>query len=58
MDKVDWLDACIALRMVGTVFSSGVGEKFAQSSTNGKQGPIPGSYCRTRLDRPESGLVG
>jgi hypothetical protein len=36
MVKVDWLAACIALRVVGVVqywsFSSGVGVKFAQSS--------------------------
>jgi hypothetical protein len=31
--KVDWLAACVALRVVGAVylFSSGVGIKFAQS---------------------------
>jgi hypothetical protein len=32
--KVDWLDAGVALRVVGAVlFSSGVGVKFAQSSS-------------------------
>jgi hypothetical protein len=33
--KVDWLAACIALRVVGTVlvFFSGIGVKFAQSSS-------------------------
>jgi hypothetical protein len=33
--KVDWLAACIALRMVGAVLvvSSGDGVKFAQSSS-------------------------
>jgi hypothetical protein len=38
--KVDWLAACIALRVVGTVmsFSSGVGVQFYSSPAKGKQG--------------------
>jgi hypothetical protein len=49
--KVDWLAACIALRVVGTVLFvfPGVGVKFAQSFSNEKQGPIPEEIYQTLL---------
>jgi hypothetical protein len=40
---VDWLAACISLRVVGAVgcFSSGVGVNLHNPPANGKQEPIP-----------------
>jgi hypothetical protein len=50
--KVDGLDACFKLRVGGAVlvvFSSRVGVKFAQSSSQWKQGPIPEELSQTLL---------
>ncbi len=49
--RVDWLDACIALRVVGAVLVvlSGVGVKFAQSSRSifrQKWSPIWTAFCK------------
>ncbi len=49
--KVDWLAACIAIRVVGAVlvFSSGVG--------NGKQGPISEEMSQTLLTNKRQGKL-
>ncbi len=58
--KVDWLAACIALRMVGAVLvvSSGVGIKFAQSSSQWEAGPIPEEMSQTLLTNKKQGIWG
>jgi hypothetical protein len=51
IEKVDWPAACNALRMVGVVFvfSIGVGEKFAQSSSQWEARLIPEEMSQTLL---------
>ncbi len=42
--KVDWLAACIALRVVGAVFGyfpTAMARNLHNPPANGKQGPIP-----------------
>jgi hypothetical protein len=68
--KVDWLAACIVLRMVGAelVIYSGVGVKFAQSSSqwepradtrkksaNRKPGSVPEEISQTLLTNKKQG---
>jgi hypothetical protein len=55
--KVDWLSACIALRVVGAVLvvSSGVGVKLAQPSSQWEQGPIPEEIYQTLLTIKKQG---
>jgi hypothetical protein len=49
--------ACIALRVVGAVLvvSFGVGKKFAQSFSHGKQGLIPEEIYQTLLSNKKQG---
>ncbi len=54
MIKVDWIDACIALRVVGAeLVSSGVGVKFSQSSI--ANGPISEEMPQTLLTNKKQG---
>jgi hypothetical protein len=56
-DKSDWLAACIAPRWLALYWSffSGVGVKFAQSSSQWKQGPIPEDMSQTLLMKWKQG---
>jgi hypothetical protein len=56
--KVDWLAACIALRVDGAVyllFSSGVGVQFVQSSSQWQQGLILEAMSQTLLTNKNPG---
>jgi hypothetical protein len=56
--KEDWLDACIALRVVGAVlvvFLQRWRKFFLQSSTNGKQRLIPEEMSQTLLTNKKQG---
>ncbi len=57
MIKVDWLAACIALRVVGAVyvFSPGVGVNLHNLPANGKQGLIPEEMSQTVLTNKKQG---
>ncbi len=54
--KVDWLDACIVLRVVGAVLvSSGVGVKFAQSSSQWEARAISEEMSQILLTNKKQG---
>ncbi len=56
--KVDWLDACIALRVgwrcIGC-FPPALEQNLHDSSANGKQGPIPKEIYQTVLTNKKQG---
>ncbi len=54
--KVDWLAACIALRVIGTVFVTlALAYNLHSSPANGKQGPIPEEMYQTLLTNKKQG---
>jgi hypothetical protein len=57
LQKVDWLAACIALRVVSAVlvFSTRVGVNLHNPRANGKQGPIPEEISQTLLTNKKQG---
>jgi hypothetical protein len=58
--KVDWLDACIALELVGAVlvvFLRRWRKNLHNPPANGKQGPIPEKISQTLLINKKQGIL-
>jgi hypothetical protein len=54
--KVDWLAACIALRVVGAVCISRFPPAYLPDTpAKGKQGPIPDEISQTLLTKKKQG---
>ncbi len=53
--KVDLLDACIALRVVGAILVVFLRRWRKISTANGKQGPIPVKMSQTLLTNKKQG---
>jgi hypothetical protein len=59
LTKVDWLAACIALRILALywLFCSGVGVHLHNPPVNGKLGPIPEEIYQTLLTIKKQGKL-